>query len=248
MSVCKTSIPRPPLPRSSARSLRPNKKKIASIRQSLVQENEVLSAVAGNRDTARSLAQAIENLSPSILYQTEMALQSIDAKLLEQHQNRLTALKSKFTGVVTARWRLKHVQQVEVEIELDFELGLGRSFEERARARQDVLQAEQELAQVEAELEEACAPVRTEALRKFDEATVTALFDNAAARFALEFWQGRLRKLLPSVQGEAAKLLAEAQAKRWGEEMDQATEVARLWGDRDAYRAAPRIYKTRQVS
>ena len=220
--------------------------KIASIRQALVKENEVLSAVAGNRDTAHSLAQAIGNLSPSILYQTEMALQTVDAGLLEKYQKRLATLKPKFTGVVTARWRLKFVQQVEDEIELDFELGLGRSVEERARARQEVLRAKEELARIETELEEACAPVRAEALRQLDEATVTALFDNAAARFALEFWQGRLRILLPAVQGEAAKLLAEAQAKRWGEEMDQATEVARLWGARDAYRAAPRIYKTRK--
>ena len=222
--------------------------KIASIREALVKENQVLSAVAGDRDTARALAYAIGNLNPntSLLDRSDQVLEADDPAVVRAAQERMAALAPDFTRVVEAQWKLTLAQQQHRQIEGDFELGLGLNMNDKAEAARRVGDAQNALAAAQATLDDRLAPILAEAGQKLKATSVAALRDHIQARFALEFWNARLTRLLPDLQGEAAGILATAQAERWSYEMSAAGEVARSQGEGEAFRAAPRIYKVRE--
>jgi len=221
--------------------------KIAAIREALVKENEILSAVAGDRRRARELAQAIENITqPTIVqYQTAESLSQVDPALLASLRARFDELQPQFLKVISARWQLEEDSARQREIELEFELGLGRNEAERGAAAGAVYESREQLLALEAELREAMEPVSKEAAAKLGEQLADALLKNAEAGYALEFWNRRLERLLPGLQGEAAAILAAAQAERWMQEMRAAQQVARL-AESVAYRAAPRLYQVRK--
>ena len=75
--------------------------KIAAIREALVKENEILSAVAGDRRRARELAQAIENITqPTIVqYQTAESLSQVDTALLASLRARFDEPQPQFLKV-----------------------------------------------------------------------------------------------------------------------------------------------------
>ncbi|HRT41147.1 MAG TPA: SPFH domain-containing protein [Phycisphaerae bacterium] len=221
--------------------------KIAAIREALVKENEILSAVAGDRRRARELAQAIENITqPTIVqYQTAESLSQVDPALLASLRARFDELQPQFLKVISARWQLEEDSARQREIELEFELGLGRNEAERGAAAGAVYESREQLLALEAELREAMEPVSKEAAAKLGEQLADALLKNAEAGYALQFWNRRLERLLPGLQGEAAAILAAAQAERWMQEMRAAQQVARL-AESVAYRAAPRLYQVRK--
>ena len=222
--------------------------KIAAIREALVKENEILSAVAGDREKARALAEAIAGLGPAetALYRTQLTLLAADSQPVESFKRKLDELRPAFERVVEAQWRLSVAQEQKEEVELDAEVGLGRSDEEKLAAAEAVRRAEENLSAARAELEAACAPIEQAATAQLGAAVSAALREHAEAEVALKFWNGRLEELLPQVQGEAAATLAKAQAERWALELGAATELSRIRGEREAYRAAPRVYKVRK--
>jgi modulator of FtsH protease HflK len=222
--------------------------KIAAIRGALVKQNQVLSAVAGDFAQAQALAQAVTNINDSAQLRDRSldVLRTANAARVQAMTQRVDTLKPQFTAVVLAHWKLDTTRQDLNQIKLDQELGMGASDADVRQDADRTDQAEKELQAAEQTLEAAFAPIRTEALAGLDEPTVTALRNHAQARFALEFWNERLERLLPDIQGQAAAILAEKQADRWTIEMGNVTEVIRVEGERAAYRAAPRVYKLRE--
>ena len=240
--------PEPGVAKEFRKVITAEQEKIAAIREALVRENQILSEVAGDRDTAKALARAIDPINPntSLLDRSELVLAAADQKLVSALQTRVSELKPLFTSVVETRWRLSLAQQDKRQVDYDFDLGLGQNVDDKTNAAERVVEAEAVVAEAEQKLTEALEPIRRDALKGLNEATFAALRDHAQARFALEFWNGRLDQLLPDVRGEASAILARAQAARWSKEMQTAAQVARMEGERGAYRAAPRVYKIRK--
>ncbi len=240
--------PAPDVAKEFRKVITAEQEKVASIRQALVKENETLSRVAGDRDTARALAQALAKRNPNQIRfdQAGLLLQHVDGAALSQVEAEFGALEAHFTRVIVARWRLEQAEDAQHQVQLDFELGLGRDVAERAAAVAAMEPAADERARVEAELGAAWLALAAAAAAQLDEEALRALRDRVAAQAALRFWNDRLEALLPRLQGQAAATLAEAQATRWTEEMGHAQELARMQGERSAYRAAPRVYKVRK--
>lgn len=240
--------PEPGVSKEFRKVVTAEQEKIAEIRNALVTENQLLSAVAGDRDRALALARAVSHITPHTQRRddTHRLLEAADPASVQQWKGRLDALRAEFTQVVAARRQLELARRDRDQSALDAQRGLGRSAVEKVRAEENVNRAATEQAAAEQTLQAALVPLRSAALRELSAAHVDALCDNAAARFALEFWNERLHDLLPGLQGEAAAILAHAQAQRWAIEMAAAEELTRIQGERDAYRAAPRIYKVRK--
>ncbi len=221
--------------------------KLAAIREAQVKEDQILSAAAGDRDRAQSLAQAIAHITPSALARDSAAavLNSAASAQVAAFQERLAALEPQFTDVTAARWRLEQARYAALQLTQEEELGLGRTRAELAAAAERVAQEEAGLRAAEAALEQVSAPLRGPSAA-LAEPVREAAFTHAQARAALQFWNRRIEELLPGLQGQAAALLAQAQAGRWTIEMDAAKELARVRGEREGYRAAPRVYRVRE--
>jgi membrane protease subunit HflK len=220
--------------------------KIAEIREAGVKENEILSRVAGDKRKALALAHAIDQVQKNELLRgdLERRLRERGTPAPPQFPAR-EALRASMTARLEAQWQLELDRQELDHIKRDFELGLGGSLQDQARAEQAVQAASETLAQSEAALEAAEAPVRAELLKDCDSETAEALLGWAGAQLALEFWNEQLEKDLSGLEGEAAVTLAKAQAQRWELEMRAAGELALLQNERYAYAAAPKIYKAR---
>jgi len=220
--------------------------KIAEIREAGVKENEILSRVAGDKRKAIALAHAIDQVQKNELLRgdLERRLRERGAAAPQQLPG-LEALRPSMIARLEAQWGLELDRQELDRIRKDFELGLGGSLRDQARAEQAVQTGVEARAQGEADLEAAVAPVRAQLLKDYDLETAEALLEWAGTQVALEFWNEQLEKGLSGLEGEAAVILAKAQAQRWELEMRAAGEVALLQNERYAYAAAPKIYKTR---
>jgi len=220
--------------------------KVAEIRKARVSENEVLSQAAGDREKALALYYAIDRAgrAEQTLSRSESALRAARPAPGEDYEQRLEALAGLFRAHVEAAWGVDRARQQREQIESDLELGLGRTLRQREEAEQAQKQAEQSEQQALATLQETLAPIRRELLERFEAGVVEALIERTAARVALEFWNRRLEAELAGLEGEAAVILARAQAARWQNELRAAGEVTRLLNEKAAYLAAPRIYET----
>ena len=220
--------------------------KIAEIREAGVKENEILSQVAGDKRKAIALAHAIDQVQKNELLRgdLERRLRERGAAAPQQLPG-LEALRPSMIARLEAQWRLELDRQELDRIRKDFELGLGGSLRDQAQAEQAVQAGVETLARGEAALEVAVAPGRAELLEDYDSETAEALLEWAGVLVALEFWNEQLEKDLSGLEGEAAVILAKAQAQRWELEMRAAGEVALLQNERYAYAAAPKIYKAR---
>jgi regulator of protease activity HflC (stomatin/prohibitin superfamily) len=239
--------PEPGVSKEFRRVVTAEQEKIAAIREAIVKENQVLSAVAGSRGVAINLAQAIDHIGPNTtaLNDAQAVLSTADAGLVETYRQRVAEHEAALRAVVEADWRLQLARLDKQQVDYDFDLGL-QDVGDKARAGAAVTAAEAALEAAKATLTEELAEVETAARQQLSEPVVAALREEAQAQTGLTFWNGRLQQLLPGVQGEAAVVLAKAQAERWAIEMRAAAEVARVDGERAAYRAAPRVYKIRK--
>jgi hypothetical protein len=98
-------------------------------------------------------------------------------------------------------------------------------------------------------LEQALAPLRSAARQSLNEAQLAALVRRYESQVAAAYWNEQLAtQFTPAhLQGEAAKTLAQGLAKRWEIEMKAVGDLASALNEREAYRAAPRIYRARRV-
>ncbi|MEW6252864.1 MAG: hypothetical protein AB1716_19680, partial [Planctomycetota bacterium] len=88
-----------------------------------------------------------------------------------------------------------------------------------------------------------------EAQQKLGDEHARAVVRAAAAQVARGYWEAVAEAGLARsrLEGAAAARLAEASAERWQKEMSAARQVTELTSEREAFRAAPQIYRARQL-
>lgn len=230
--------------------VRSQQEKIAEVRKARVTENEVLSRVAGDRDRAVTLAQAVDGLQMAEVRRAplERALRAFDPAQAAAVRARIEPLEPLFLQQVEAGWRLTRAREdARLTIE-EFELGMGRSVQERRAVEHRGRELEAALEAAETAVQEALWPIRETLHGELPEAAelVATVIEHTRAQVALEFWNGRLERSLTGLEGDAAVKLSQAQARRWELEMRAAGEVSRLENERFAYQAAPEIYTKRR--
>jgi regulator of protease activity HflC (stomatin/prohibitin superfamily) len=225
--------------------------KTAAIREALVTENERLSKVVGAIGPARALAVAIKNSRESneIVNRAERELLGVAPAALVAAEERLAGLPAALLADVQAQARLEAALEEHRQVELAFELGLGQTLEARSQAALAVNEARQAAEAATQALLAAEEPLRGQ-LAGLTPPQVAALFDRSRALVARKHWDDELaRCFTPArLEGEAAALLARALAERWTMEMDAARQVAQAENEREAYYAAPDIYKARRLA
>jgi regulator of protease activity HflC (stomatin/prohibitin superfamily) len=222
--------------------------KIGKIREARVTENEILSRVAGDKQKALALAHASDQVQANAARRSDLDEQL--GRRFDQVPAISDELRDRLRPTMIARleaqWQLELDRQALERIKEDFELGLGGSLRDLERAEQAVRAGTESQQQAEAAWNAAAAPVRVELLETYDAETAEAWLGQAETRVALEFWNEQLENSLSGLEGEAAVILANAQAQRWERELRAAGEVALLQNERFAYAASPEIYKKRR--
>lgn len=222
--------------------------KLAEIRKARVTENELLSQAAGDRNKALALARAIESAGQAeqTLSRAEGVIRDAKVRLAPAAQSALTGIDKLIAPLVQARFALESARQERESIDIDIELGLGRTV----RQRQNAIAAEQQATAAEKAAAEALAgavgPVREKLSKDYAPTVVTALVDRAIAQATLAFWNRQMESNLIGLEGDAAVVLARAQATRWSQELRAAGEVTLATNERSAYVAAPKIYRARR--
>lgn len=225
--------------------------KVAAIREALVTENERLSKVAGDAVTARALANAVERArkASEALNDALQTLHAADARTVDELTRQLEQSESVFQAHISAQARLERARDAQLDAELNFELGLGETAAERNRVARAVAAAQADERAAADALAAALAPWRTAAAQRLGPALAEALIRSEQARLTRAYWERELElSFTPSrLEGEAAAKLAEALADRWTIEMSAAKELTQALNERQAYQAAPQIYKTRRL-
>ncbi len=229
--------------------IKAQQERIAEIRKARVKENETLSEVAGDKDRALRLAHAIRHVGDFEvrLNRLERSLRAA-AGLPADGQRWLEPFKdlwSLYRKQLEARWNLDQAQAARDRLHEDFELNAGGTVRDLQAADQRVAEGQAALEQATARLEQALAPVRAALSDRYGPQVAGRLLEYAETHAALEFWNQILEQQLRGLEGKAAVVLAEAQARRWQTEMKAAAEVTRLTQERDAYNVAPEIYRAR---
>lgn len=221
-----------------------DQQRVGAIREALVVENQTLSAVAGDKNRARALTLAIDqfNAADRELQDSEETL-AADAAKSEALKAALAPLTPILQDRSVARERVRRAQQAKEVVGQEFEAGIGSNLKLRARADEAVVVAEQELARIEQQLNDALAPIR--AAQPVSDALFTAAIRRAQAGVERTLWSGYLENELTRLEGESAARLSEGQAERWEIEMTAETELKTVQNEQAAYAAAPTIYRLR---
>jgi len=226
--------------------------KVASIREARVTEEQRLSAVAGDARRARQIAkatlrarQATEQLNSALL-----SLRTADPQVVQDLTARLGGAAELFREQTAAAAALEDARETREQIEEDIALGLGQTLGAQEAAARAVREAETRLEAANAALQRALDDFKAAAIPQLkDRPVVDALIQSVAARVAAEHWEQELDREfnLAELGGEAAAKLAGALADRWQTEMQAAAELVRVENEREAYLAAPEVYKARRL-
>lgn len=220
----------------------------AQVRQARVDENQKLSSVAGDPRRARLLADASENVTEQQvrLERANRELHDLRIEVSDELRSGLDNLEQVFRTSLEAERALELVERVATQQREDYELGLGRSLEDvrDAGAALDAQQAATVKAREQFERE--VSQMRGELGAEYGEAAAEIILDKTAAEVALRYWNGQLERSLRDIEGDAAVTLADAQARRWEQELRAAGQVVRVQSERYAYEAAPEIYTARR--
>jgi membrane protease subunit HflK len=221
--------------------------KTAEIRRAIVTETQLLSEVAGDRSRALRLSHAIRNVGRHAqgLSMREASLRTT-AALTTEEEEALAGLEPALRAHAEAEWELQRRQEQQQDIERDWELGLGRTMEQRHHAQRTVAEAQALMEQAQAAVDALLGSVRAKLAQRRPAAEVEQLLDLRRARVGHAFWNELLEQDLIGLEGEAAVVLAGAQARRWERELRSAAEVARVLNERSAYAAAPEVYRARR--
>ncbi len=222
--------------------------KVAEIRKAQVTETEVLARVAGDRERALVVSEAIAQLNPNEVAknQAEDAAAAAGPPSAEQSAA-LEALAPLFTAAIEADWRARRAQEQVQRLSEEFELGIAGTARQIAQADAAAAASQSEREAARAALERALAPLRSTLANQRPAEVIDAWIQAANARAALRFWYGVLERELPNLEGEAAVTLAAAHANRWEAEMQAARDVTRVQMEREAYLAAPEVYRARRT-
>lgn len=219
--------------------------KAATIRSAQVIQNQTLSRVAGDRARALSLVEAIDKRNGYAAIQ-EQAVGSAPASASRAIAEQLVALAPRFQAVVEAELAADRADAAFKQADDEYQMGIAGTPEELDELREAASAALKKKLSVEAELHESLSAVREQAREHLSEIQFDALVKTAHARIGLQFWDRRLEAEFLGLGGQAAQIIAEAQAQRWNTENRAAADLARLKNERLAYRAAPEIYKRRK--
>lgn len=225
--------------------------KLAAIREARVTENEKLSAVAGDVELARRLAKTADRVreaSEQVNTATQ-ALRAADPAAVAAGAERLKELGPLLRQRLIAWAALADAQARSLRVEEDYKLGLGQTLVTVRRAAEAVQAAEAEYQAADAAVGEALAPVQAELSQRMPASAVDLLVDQAAGQEASAHWHAELDRMFGRAQlgGQAAAALATALANRWELELRPAAELARARMEREAYLAAPEVYKSRRL-
>jgi regulator of protease activity HflC (stomatin/prohibitin superfamily) len=226
--------------------------RVASIRGALVAEDEALSKAAGDVRTARALVAAVERARKAgeALGETAAALAGIPAADLAAWSELSPDVEQRLRAKVEADAQLERARDRLFEIEQALDLGFGQTLEARRRAADAVRKAETDAERVAAEATQALAPLRARAAQRLAPPQVDALGQSLEARTARAYLEEQLNAAFTParLEGEAAARLAAALGERWTLEMDAARELTQARNEREAYHAAPEVYKARRLA
>lgn len=219
-----------------------------ALRKAIVEQNQKLTRVAGEKALALALSAAIDNAREAdvLLNQAETQLDGVPDAAVEKAMERLAPAEKPFQARVEARYRLDRARERLETIQRDIDLGIGRKISELQEAQAAVNEAEQALDRLDASLNDAFAAAQKDLAGTLTPEAFEGVVARLKARLALSFWNERLEALLRGLGGEAAVKLEEAQAKRWQQEMKVAGELARFQNEVAAYEAAPSTYRLRK--
>lgn len=221
---------------------------VTEIRKARVEQEKVLSEVAGDRRRAVLLAFALGQVERAEIDQSNLlrTLEPEKSKLPEGLRDQAAALKPEFDAYFSAMWNRAQVVDDYDLARDEYERGMGRSSGEISKleqAKQDAEKAEQQAASaVDAKL----APLLAAARQTLSEAAAKAWIGSQRTEMARGYWNARIAVAASSLQGSAGVKLAEAQVRRWDVEMQAAGKLARVENERYAYEASPNVYKTRR--
>jgi ribosome-binding factor A len=225
--------------------------KVAAIREARVTEEQRLSAAAGDARRARAIAKATVRAREATerANTASQALRAADEAIVGPLATRLAESAALFHDQIAAAARLDDAREVREQVDEDYALGLGQTAGAQERAAQAVRAAETQYQAADGALEGVLAPFRTDAARRLNATQVDGLIESVAARVAGAYWEEDLDREFNPAQlgGEAAARLSGALADRWQTEMGAAAELVRVQNEREAYRAAPEIYKSRRL-
>lgn len=226
-------------------------KRLAEIRKARLTANNALSRVAGDADLARELALATDRAREANerLNRALRVLDDIADDELSELSQRVLDLRPLFEEALEASVAWQSTQVRRERAEEDYLLGFGQTLQTQTEAQTAEEQARTAYETARSALEAALEPVRLALAREMDGAAAEAVIDAVAARIETEYWDARLSYEFsqPSLGGNAAAMLAGALAARWEIETDAASEVARAENEREAYLAAPEVYKARRL-
>ena len=225
--------------------------KVAAIREARVTEEQRLSAAAGDARRARAIAKATLRAREATERANTAAqsLRAADEALVAPPAARLMESAALFHEQIAAAARLDDARESREQVDEDYALGLGQTAGAQEQAAQAVRAAETQYQAADAALERVLASFRADAARRLNPAQVDGLIEGVAARVAGAYWEEGLDREFNPAQlgGEAAARLSGALADRWQTEMGAAAELVRVQNEREAYRAAPEIYKARRL-
>lgn len=217
---------------------------IADLRKVQVEANRMLTAVAGERERALALAVAINKVNSyddlADAGGRALAEGPSSAALLKA----LGELESKFAAAVEAERTKELARELFTQLKSEFDQGLGRSLRQRQDAEAALARATALYDAAQKELVAATGPVLEKS--GLPEAVRTAAMNSVRGRVGHQYWSQQLEQGLIGMEGDAAVLLARAQATRYEREMRAAGEVAKVLNERQAYEAAPAIYRARR--
>lgn len=222
--------------------------KITAIRQAHGKENQLLSAAAGSKQKARTLVEALgyRERFDERLNRAEQSQPAADAARLKPLRDALDARRADFARRIEADRAADRARAAAADLREQVQLGLGGNTAKLAEAEQRSAEAAQTAARAADELRTALAAARSAAGVEVSDEEFARTADAAEARVGLDDWESALVGALRELEGDAAAVLAAAQATRWRMENETAAQLARLDNERVAYEAAPEIYRARR--
>ncbi|MCG3127316.1 MAG: hypothetical protein CHACPFDD_02174 [Phycisphaerae bacterium] len=222
--------------------------KITAIRQAHGKENQLLSAAAGSRQKALALAEALgyREQFDARLNRASQQQSAADAARLQPLRDALDARRPDFLRRIEADHAADRARSAATDLREQVQLGLGGNTARLADAEQRSAAAAQAAARAADELRGAAQAARTAAGLQVSDDELARAAEVAEARVGLDYWESSLTGTFAELEGDAAAVLAAAQATRWRTENETAAQLARVDNERFAYEASPEIYRARR--
>ena len=225
--------------------------KVAAIRGARVTQEQELSQAAGDVQQAQRLATTIERARRAAERQNTAAaeLRGVEPAVIERLTQELDAAGDLLRARVEAATTLEDIRARAAQAEEDYRLGLGQTLAGVDNMQAAVREAEAALEAADRAVQPVLSAFQSGAAQQLSAPQAKALLSGVEARIAADYLTRELDAEFarPELGGAVAAMLAGALASRWELEMSTASELVRAENEHEAYRAAPRVYKTRRL-